>query len=47
MVEQLLLEAEQSEEARRWLEQGIGLACSRGDHKPIGEIGDALGQAQS
>jgi tetratricopeptide (TPR) repeat protein len=42
MAGQLLVDLEQPDEARPWLEQGIGLAREKRDGKSLGELEAAL-----
>jgi predicted Zn-dependent protease len=44
MAGQMLGEAQRSDEAKVWLEQGLAVAQKKGDHKAKSEIQDALGQ---
>ncbi len=46
MVGQMLSEAERRTEACEWLEAGIALARERADHKALGELESALGEAR-
>ena len=47
MAGQVLIEAERSSDAVVWIEQGIALAEKQGNQQALGELQDALSQAQN